>query len=1347
MSSYDLARITIFDLPVHFRTPIVATSHDLSRVNAPVSDTLDFQRAFVGYNSSPHAGSVYFIGNPETVSFPHFSYLSFPNSDRAALRNRTNSRDHLLDGWLDTVRDYSPQLTADRLAEPFADLGTPRLLSVALRHLLSQMPADNARREIIILPDHVVARHIDQNRANSWRGISGNQPSPQSPYLIDLPWFTDALLADPSLADGAHDPHLTDAKDNLIDVRPDILPGIIAITPDALYISRSAALLADLLLSLTGDAQKPVAYSLPSNRHFKASGREGFSASTLQSKSAASGPIDIFYLSLEPASDMLHGDWIATPTLLSFDANTIAPPSFIHVSPFVIDYFTLTKASDYLDLTKAEMHEVEKREPQLYQRIAQSLDYDPARPLILPFGHSHQFLSARALTSLLAETDVIYREFNWPLTSAQTHRGALKFALLTRHAAGIAPLSTADAVQNIETDARFTLGGEAVTLVEPVHVAPVELPYVEHPDGEPVNEAEMTPGIRQPQEPTPDHVWQGTAHPKSGGTAVQSAGGTADQSPADTPETSGGTAHQPTSGTVQTPASDTAEASGGAVSSSTEGTTDASPKDAPVEQSGADNSSAGESAMEQSVPSNGAKDAASPDTKGAASPAAALPTYDPAQQDTEANDADHALAKRLDTPLRWVVGIRARLAVLAARSHDLPTAVIKVLEEDDDALVAAQITRIATSGPLSADADDETIGARMDDAPTLIKIAHQIAEGSFNRADYGIGGEDASAGEPAHGDDPAADDDDTPDDATADDDETAGEGEGEHDDDEDDLDDRRPPDDDDEDDAADDAPSAADPGLTVAQAVTPSFGDDPAPTSDAAQTDGAAARSSPAVSLSDDTASPASQTVAPGQSPDVAPQGQSAVPQTDQSAVPHPRAGAKHVIGGKSGEKRIVHSAAADGFLQLVTDDRRGITNAAGIASQLIEGTAPRTAEAAPDTRHADLQRQFAALGSPISAFQKKIYTLPPDILADWQGKLTDQWREFVLDPAQNPPQLEVADAVLGMARVAVALALNGLNGPRDAPMKAAQIEAARQRIAVGGEEFEWVAIRDQILSKTGISLDSFTETPTTIADDDMVANWQARIRRELRGTGGADLSTKQREFDLDNRVSVVITMLIEAMRKEAGTADYVPSLPEKIPFDLLDPRFRNAPLPILYEMLAGITGSDTPQGEDGGGTDSASGGASEQLVNEPETSTHASPPPEPDWQDRLNTDDALSADKDYRLLSPPHWLRFGVDARSLPKHTRDGMLDATFKNSIVAQFSSFGITSQTAGPVNRLTLGYYKEALGRDPSLEGLPFEVFEKCLRYAIARVTKNGDLIGQQLTPLDEARTDDAKPEDTV
>lgn len=1301
----ELRYVIVTDLPTAFTSRIIATQHDLQGKDAPQSVGVDFLRAYVGYNSMQGiSGDTYFIGDPGNTAFTHFSYLSYPASTAAAIRSREGTQEHLLHGFLKTLQEMSPPLQSDVFREPLIDLGTPRLLPVAIRHLLHDLPRDEAvTRDIIIMPDHVMATYPNPGIACAIRDLAQPEGVAQHPYHIDIPWLTDTLLAEPMMPANHQAAHLTELNgDGMIEVLPAILPGMTPITHQALYVSRSAALICDIMLAATdtGDQDK-VRYTLPGNTTFRSTGRGGFAMQNLvgriteTTRKAPEHRIDVFYLTIEAVEDDPYADRIVTPSIASFDPKETRLPEFIHLPPFTISSYSLANQDDFNTEIVRQLGEIQEHDPVIWHRIERAVDFDPQRVYMVIFDSRNLRISAAALAQSIPGCANLFHELNWPLNAAQTHRGALKYALMSAQIDSETPVTVPDNLARIETDRRFRYGGETMSASGDEDVGKAEAPTPE--DGADTAADGVEAGI------APDAM---TPSPKPISAAIEKA--VADRAADKNDQPDGDTEPKDDEDETEDGGKD-GEVIGGEndpvdpVTEDETGAEDGEAEAASVESRAKDAATADT----EHATGEGVNDAADQDDDQAAARQVTFREDDPELQDAEPGEIE--AARRLSVPVRWVRVCGEWQAEVVSRNTTLSGEVRAVLEDEDGPMLDHLIAGLRLA-QTEADADADEIKAKLPDQHSAIKAARQIEDGSYNPADWNL---------------PAGP-------GTKDGEKTA---------------------------------------VPDAQSIAAENGDDgalaaPEPEAVTDGPDGDLAASAVAIETRPDDAAENGTEDAAQNETDIAAQngddegGEDAGeadategPQTESVSKDDPEQAPDTLAGGNNdpgkaadtvedgGARLIIQNDQARDLLQAVKDNRgRGrFSEVAGVAQSIVTLAQPtEDGDEADNDDLAALQRHFLNRAAGIVAPSRALTTLDHRLYSEWFAELTRSWVDFVKQAEDG--RIEIAERVFGLTRVIVPMALNFQSGAQRKRFRADFIETVKKN---GLGNTDWQNLLDVLMRETGISLDMLDagRDRVTFPSETLLNDWQRAIRGQL--TPRHDLADKtRREADLDHRVSLVMSILIKTMRDARADPDAVIELGKNIPFDKLPPAFGKMTLTDLAKLLRGRDGEDETDQDDGGEDGENVGGNLTPKTGDttPQPSAGRAEPPQ---QPRYNLDraDYEAAKKWFAREAPAYWQQYGIEGP--PAAHEQQLSDSKSKAAFIRQFGHMGVSNHNAAKIGITTVGYWLENL-RNQKLY-LDDGIFEVSLRYALAHITENGDLLRQNLTVTAAPVAPDAEAKD--
>lgn len=671
--------ITVFDLPGHFSVPITASLHPMSGTADHRAAGLDFRKSFIGYDLQQDGNAcTYFIGDPDSVRFPHFNYATFPDSISSRDRSRDGSRDAILVGWFEQITENAPPFALPGSDDFLCDLGTPRLLSVAFRHLMGQLKAggDNCR-SIVLLPDHAVSTHQPPSRLAALFGTNDQSPThQQTPYLIDVPWFTDALLADPHLLASFHVPHPVDLSPfGTPVIRPTDLPGLVPITPDTLYVSRCAALLADLFLCLTDNPARPVEWVSPTNPVHHATGRGGVSVGALSSALGAptKQPLEFFFLALEAQTLERGSDWMVTPSVLCLDPLGIAPLTVTPITSAVVDPFTLGHPGDLSSYLRSLFGAIQEASPDLFRHLTKTIGFDHDAPVVLPLDPVTGWISPAQMADRIPGASAPLPQFSWPLGGALAHRGAFKLAVMQAGHSGI-KISLPARLSSLESDSRWQLGGEAVT------------PPKRSPDAM-IGAAQDNSGTVINPSPQPSVA--------VGKVATDSE---SRQKPAEVATLQDGVS-MPQAGKI---ASDQVEHGADDTQEGTESTSPA-----------------------RAIEAEDCEDTSRDDTD---------QDEDSAKKSIAIDPEDAQLAQSLSAPASWISGIRDWLARLSTDPRFSPHSTM--LARGTEPLLLGHLVRRLRLAGIGADASGSDLEAALESPQTLGKIAASIAVGGYDPALY-----------------------------------------------------------------------------------------------------------------------------------------------------------------------------------------------------------------------------------------------------------------------------------------------------------------------------------------------------------------------------------------------------------------------------------------------------------------------------------------------------------------------------------------------------------------------------------------------------------------------------------
>lgn len=233
----------VASIPVRLDQPTTVTAANTAR---SVSASLRLDQCWPGYDPLSGEHRVHcFLGDP-SLKRPTsaFNVVSFPDEDWQepdfgrfwfAYSSAILTHEFLLFH----ERDISPPTADD---SGFVDLAWQRLSGASVRHLLSETGIDRDVFGAVILPDCAVSAYRDQHPDNG----------AQSPLIAAFNWL--AFVAAPSVSSASVDSTILRVSRIATDcsVQGD-LPSLIAINPGKFFVSRSEAILHDLLNTVSLD--------------------------------------------------------------------------------------------------------------------------------------------------------------------------------------------------------------------------------------------------------------------------------------------------------------------------------------------------------------------------------------------------------------------------------------------------------------------------------------------------------------------------------------------------------------------------------------------------------------------------------------------------------------------------------------------------------------------------------------------------------------------------------------------------------------------------------------------------------------------------------------------------------------------------------------------------------------------------------------------------------------------------------------------------------------------------------------------------------------------------------------
>lgn len=478
------------ELPSDLSEPIVASRFAMQVDGVKQSSSMDFLDAYVGSDNRKANNSVValLIGDPdEATAWPYLRLLNFPRAgedtdDDYSSRSfgSDDASQTYLAGWLDRT-EYSLPIVAydrDNLHDPHVDTALPRLLPAAIRLCATGAGGQDGDFSTIVLPDYLIS--LTQNGNQGSQNSDDNKK--QTPHIISAPWLAGTLLGSNDVLgiEGEHSLRRVLADWSVVQ-EPSVC-SLKPLSPGTLFVSRTGALIADMILMAQNKAENgtDIAYMSQSNPALGEDPRSAFLAdhSLLErSEDIGSGLNRICFWSLQPVGVDHYGDWVMTLCILSYSANAVSGAiSVKHPTHFFVSAHTIATENGLRDAVWSHVCLTEPsisfdsssgRETGFSAEIRPDLsdvflrpEIDLKEPLILPFASDNNLLTRESLGSAIGEiVPQSVSLLKWPVSSADVARGTIKLSLqqLLGDKAAV-PSEYAGDLSWLEIDPRFSSG-------------------------------------------------------------------------------------------------------------------------------------------------------------------------------------------------------------------------------------------------------------------------------------------------------------------------------------------------------------------------------------------------------------------------------------------------------------------------------------------------------------------------------------------------------------------------------------------------------------------------------------------------------------------------------------------------------------------------------------------------------------------------------------------------------------------------------------------------------------------------------------------------------------------------